>query len=97
MLQDSLVEKSSQGTFTLEGRHDISATTIGQPKHPDRVRVGGSRVDICQYFGGSSHQSSCTHNAKYEERLMEKIIKKVRVKLYDEVTEQVTERVMCQF
>jgi len=36
-LQNSLVEHSSQGTFTLEGRHDILATSIGQLKHPGHV------------------------------------------------------------
>jgi len=44
-----------------------------------------ARVYIRQYFGGSSSQSSWTHNAEYEEKLTKRL------------TEKITERVMCQF
>ena len=84
-MQDSLVEQSSHGTFIPEGCHDILATTIGRPEHPGRVcalRVG---VGICQYFGGSSSQSSWTHSAAYEEKLTQRLTKKI------------IERVMRQF
>jgi len=77
-----LVEQSSQGTFIPEGRHDILATAIGRPEHLGRVRVAGSGVDIRQFFGGYSSQSSWTHNAEYEEKLTQRL------------TEQITERVM---
>jgi len=53
-LQDSLVEQSSQGGFTPEGRHDILAVAIGQPKHPGRVCGAGLGVGIRQFFGSSS-------------------------------------------
>ncbi|KOM49754.1 hypothetical protein LR48_Vigan08g058100 [Vigna angularis] len=36
-LLDDLVEKSSQGSFTQQGRDDILATTIGRPKKPGYV------------------------------------------------------------
>ncbi|KOM29518.1 hypothetical protein LR48_Vigan715s000800 [Vigna angularis] len=35
---DSLVEQSSQGQFTQEGRQDILATAIGRPEHPGRMK-----------------------------------------------------------
>jgi len=41
----------------------------------------GSRVDICQFFGSSSRQSSCSHGADYEERMMERITRRVREEL----------------
>jgi len=54
-LQDSLVERSFQGGFTLKGRHDILVAAIGRPENPGRVRGVGLGVDICQYLGASSH------------------------------------------
>jgi len=53
-LQDLLVEQSSQGGFTPEGRHDILATAIGWYEHLGRVRGAGSRVGIHQFFCSSS-------------------------------------------
>jgi len=41
----------------------------------------GSGVNIRQFFGSSSRQSSCSHNADYEEKLMERITMKVREEL----------------
>jgi len=49
-LQDLLVEQSSQGGFTPEGRHDILAAAIGRLEHPGRVYGAGSGVGICQIF-----------------------------------------------
>ncbi|XP_052727001.1 uncharacterized protein LOC108332271 isoform X1 [Vigna angularis] len=43
---DSLVEQSSQGQFTQEGRQDILTTTIGRPEHPGRVRAAGTGIGI---------------------------------------------------
>jgi len=76
-----LVEQSSQGGFTLEGRHDILAAIIGWPEHPRRVRGARSEVGIHQFFGSSSHQSSCSHGADYEDKMMEKITIRVREEL----------------
>jgi len=80
-----LVEQTSQGGFIPEGRHDILAAAIGRPEHPGRVRGVGSGVGICQFFGSSSLQSSCSHGADYEQRMKEMI------------TTQVKEELMCQF
>ncbi|KOM26302.1 hypothetical protein LR48_Vigan252s001400 [Vigna angularis] len=40
-IMDALVEQSSQGQFTPEGRQDILAAAIGRPEHPGRVRAAG--------------------------------------------------------
>jgi len=66
-----LVEQTSQGGFIPKGRHDILVAAIGRPEHPGRVRGAGSGVGICQFFGSSSRQSSCSHGADYEQRLKE--------------------------
>ena len=71
-MHDLLVVQSSQGGFTPEGRHDILVAVIGRPEHPRRVCGAGSGVGIHQFFGSSSRQSSCSHSADYEERLMVK-------------------------
>ena len=76
-----MVEQSSQGGFTLEGRHDILAATIGRPEHPGRVRGAGSGIGICQFFCSSSHQSSCSHSTDNEEILTERITVSVREEL----------------
>ncbi|KOM47542.1 hypothetical protein LR48_Vigan07g124600 [Vigna angularis] len=110
---DSLVEQSSQGQFTPKGRQDILTTTIGQPEHLGRVRVGGTRVGIQDYFGSSSRQTSYAYNEAQEQRLTQEITKKLRAdlreelrtelrielreELYNEVTTEVTDRVMRQF
>jgi len=52
-----LVEQSSQGGFTPEGRHEILVAAIGWPEHPGRVRGAGSGVGIRKYFGSFSRQS----------------------------------------
>ncbi|GAU15583.1 hypothetical protein TSUD_108410 [Trifolium subterraneum] len=48
---DSLVEKTSQGTFVPEGRKDILTEAIGRPEHGGFVRGVGRGVGIRQYFG----------------------------------------------
>ena len=76
-----MVEQSSQGGFILEGRHDILAAAIGRLEHPGRVRGAGSGVGICQFFGSSARQSSCSHGADYEQRMKEIITTQVREEL----------------
>ena len=68
-----------------KGHHDIFVTVIGRPEQPERVRAARLGVDVRQYFGASSCQSSCIHTTEYEERLMQTI------------NEKVTERVMRMF
>ncbi|XP_073222525.1 uncharacterized protein [Cicer arietinum] len=58
MVQDSLVEQTSQGTFVPHRRTNILPAAIGKPKHPGRVRVVGRGVGIRQYFGSRSHYAS---------------------------------------
>ena len=41
MLQDDLVEQSTQGSFIPRGRDDILTQVIGRPEHPGRVRGTG--------------------------------------------------------
>jgi len=56
--QDFLEEQTTQDNFVLHVHEDILNTAIGRPKHPGRVRVAGTGVTICQYFG----QASCGSN-----------------------------------
>ncbi|CAJ2660611.1 unnamed protein product [Trifolium pratense] len=48
---DSLVEKTSQGTFVPEGRNDILTEAIGRPEHSGFIRGVGGGLGIRQYFG----------------------------------------------
>ncbi|KOM49631.1 hypothetical protein LR48_Vigan08g045800 [Vigna angularis] len=87
---DSLVEQSSQGQFTQEGRQDILATTIGRPEHPRRVRDAGTGIGIRQFFGSSSRPYSYEKmKEEIRKEMTQEIIKKVRAELYDEVAEMV--------
>ncbi|BAT82501.1 hypothetical protein VIGAN_03253000 [Vigna angularis var. angularis] len=55
---DELVEQSTQGTFTPEGREDILAVAIGRPEHYGRVQGVGKFIGIRQFFGPpTSHHS----------------------------------------
>lgn len=60
VLQDSLVEKTSEGKFVPQGRRDILAEAIDRPEHPGRVRAVGGGVGIRQYFGPISHDAAFT-------------------------------------
>ena len=51
LLQDELVEQSSQGNFVSQGRRDILTTAIGTEEHHVRVRTAGFGVGVRQYFG----------------------------------------------
>ncbi|WVZ13259.1 hypothetical protein V8G54_017789 [Vigna mungo] len=53
---DNLVEKSSQGSFTQEGRDDILAVAIGRPEHPRYIRGVGRGVGLKQFFGGPTRK-----------------------------------------
>jgi len=53
LLQDSLVEQSSQN-FVPQGRQYILIEAIGQPEHPGCVRAAGKGVRIKHYFGATS-------------------------------------------
>ncbi|KOM54720.1 hypothetical protein LR48_Vigan10g061200 [Vigna angularis] len=84
---DSLVEQSSQGQFTQEGRQDILATTIGRVEHPGLVRGAGTGIGIGQFFGSSSRPYSYEKMKEdIRKEMTQEITKKVRAELYDEVT-----------
>ncbi|WJX51306.1 hypothetical protein P8452_37514 [Trifolium repens] len=36
---NSLVQKTSEGTFVPQGRHDILREAIGRPEHPGRIKI----------------------------------------------------------
>ena len=95
MLQDALVEQSSQGQFTPEGRQDILAAAIGRPEHPGRVRAAGSGVGIKDYFGSSSRQPSYSYNDT--QRMTEEITKKVREDLREEIRAEVRSEMRAEF
>jgi len=46
LLQDSLVEESSQGNFFPGGCCDILVEAIGRPEHCGHVRAVGKEVEI---------------------------------------------------
>jgi len=46
LLQDSLVEQSTQGNFVPHGRQDIQHEAIGQPEHPDRAQAIGKGLEF---------------------------------------------------
>jgi len=46
LLQDFLVEQSSQGNFVPQGRPNILIKAIGRRGHPGRVCAVGKRVGI---------------------------------------------------
>ncbi|XP_052724022.1 uncharacterized protein LOC128193876 [Vigna angularis] len=78
---DSLVEQSSQGQFTQEGRQDILATAIGRPEHPGRVRGAGTGIGIRQFFGSSSRPYSYEKmKEEIRKEMTQEITKKVRVR-----------------
>ena len=95
MLQDSLVEQSSQGQFTPEGCQDILAAAIGRPEHPGRVRAAGSGVGIKDYFGSSSRQHSYSYNDT--QWMTEEITKKVREDLREEIRAEVRSEMRAEF
>ena len=51
LLQDSLEEQCSSGSFTHVGKHDILATAIGKDKHLGYARGVRCGVGIRDYFG----------------------------------------------
>jgi len=57
-MQDSLEEQASQGSFVPHGHQDILNMALGRHEHLGRVRVTGTCVIICQYFGQASRASS---------------------------------------
>ena len=95
MLQDALVEQSSQGQFTPEGRQDILAAAIGRPEHPGRVRAAGSGVGIKDYFGSSSRQRSYSYSDT--QWMTEEITKKVRADLREEIRAEVRSEMRAEF
>lgn len=95
MLQDALVEQSSQGQFTPEGRQDILAAAIGRPEHPGRVRAAGPGVGIKDYFGSSSRQRSYSYSDT--QWMTEEITKKVREDLREEIRAEVRSEMRAEF
>ena len=52
------MKQSFQGSFVIQGRHDILTTALGIKEHPDRVRTAGYGVGVRQYFGSAPRSSS---------------------------------------
>ena len=79
-----MVEQSTQGSFTPQGRQDILATAIGTPEHPGRVRAAGRGVGIRQFFGPPS-SSSCSkpHMSEVDfESLKDQLREEIRREVY---------------
>ncbi|WJX69378.1 hypothetical protein P8452_53631 [Trifolium repens] len=69
---DSLVEKTSQGTFVPEGRNDILTEAIGRPDHPGRVR-GFGRVA----YGNVYKLGPTIHNQMLENDMVRVVVSEV--------------------
>ncbi|KOM31216.1 hypothetical protein LR48_Vigan01g077100 [Vigna angularis] len=74
--QDDLVEKSSQGSFTQQGRDDILATAIGRPKKPGYVRGVGGGVGIKQFFGGATQRVTLAQLTESDQKVLRNEFKK---------------------
>jgi len=76
LLQDSMKEQASQGSFVAHGRQDVLIAAIGRPEHPGHVCVAGASVTIKQYFG-LAPRTSCTSSSMALEDL-EQLTQKIR-------------------
>ncbi|XP_052734972.1 uncharacterized protein LOC128197373 [Vigna angularis] len=81
---DELVEQSTQGTFTPEGREDILAVAIGRPEHSGRVRGVGKFIGIRQFFGPPTSHHSKAH-------VSEEVLKGIREEIRQEMREEINE------
>ncbi|BAT79824.1 hypothetical protein VIGAN_02276400, partial [Vigna angularis var. angularis] len=79
---DELVEHSTQGTFTPEGREDILAVAIGRPEHSGRVRGVGKFIGIRQFFGPPTSHHSKAH-------VSEEVLKGIREEIRQEMREEI--------
>ncbi|XP_022638492.1 uncharacterized protein LOC106766302 [Vigna radiata var. radiata] len=87
---DDLVEKSSQGSFTQQGREDILATAIGRPEHPRYVRGVGGGVGIKQFFGGTTRKVTLAQLSESDKNaLRNEFMKELFPKLKDELLSEI--------
>ena len=94
IIQDSLVEQSTQGTFVPHGRDDILNTAIGKKDHPGRVRTAGYGVGIRKFFGlaAKPSQSSTAVPSQQYEQMKEQI----RHELRDELEQMLMQKLSGQ-
>ena len=92
ILQDELVEQSSQGSFVSQGREDILSTAIGRPEHGGRVRGVGGSWGLRDYFGAPSRRTheSCTEETV--QRMVQEQLGLLRQSLQQELEEQFTQK-----
>ncbi|XP_022638531.1 uncharacterized protein LOC111241977 [Vigna radiata var. radiata] len=73
---DNLVEKSSQGSFTQEGRDDILAVAIGRLEHPGYIRGVGRGVGLKQFFGGPTRKVTLSQLSESDKKVLKNEFKK---------------------
>ncbi|KAL5141704.1 hypothetical protein HKD37_09G025000 [Glycine soja] len=95
IVQDSLDEQASQGSFVPHGCQDILTAAIGRPEHPGRVRAIGADVTIKQYFGSASRTSRSSSSMPLED--LEQLTQQIRDQLEESITEKVTRKMMESF
>ncbi|KAL5185157.1 hypothetical protein HKD37_17G048722 [Glycine soja] len=95
IIQDSLDEQASKGSFVPHGRQDILTAAIGRPEHPGRVRTIGAGVTIKQYFGSVSRTSRSSSSMPPED--LEQLTQQIRDQLEESITEKVTRKMMASF
>ncbi|WVY89736.1 hypothetical protein V8G54_035250 [Vigna mungo] len=85
---NELVEQSTQGTFTPEGREDILAVAIGRPEHSGCVRGVGKFIGIRQFFGPpTSHHSKAHVSEEVLKGIKEEISQEMRAQLKKEYSD----------
>ena len=90
LLQDSLEEQASQGSFVTHGRQDVLTAAIGQPEHPGRVRAAGAGVTIKQYYGLAPRTSRTSSSMAPKD--LEQLTQQIRDQLEESITEKVTQQ-----
>jgi len=86
LLQDSLEEQASQGSFVTHGCQDVLTAAIGQPEHPSRMRPTRASVMIKQYFGLTPRTSYTSSSMNPED--LEHLTPKIRDQLEELITKK---------
>ena len=73
LIEDSLEEQITHGSFVPQGRDDILNTAIGQLEHGGCARAVGSGVTISQYYSRASHGSNTSSTSIRQQRLVKMI------------------------
>ena len=84
LLQDSLEEQASQGSFVTHGCQDVLTAAIGQPEHPGRVHATRIGVTIKQYFGPAPRTSPTSLSMAPGD--LERLTQKIRDQLEESIT-----------